>query len=72
MIELSIDTEIGYLDVTVLYQCECVETYNGNSPDADGMQRQVTKIISVNNNGNNIKIGNDKALIELIEMSINN
>lgn len=70
-IEMSLETEIGYLDVEVMYEYEVVETYNGNDPDADGSAKSVTKILSVKQGGADIKVGIDEALIDLIQWEIN-
>jgi len=69
-IEISLETEIGYLDVEVMYEYEYVETYNGNDPDADGSEKSVTAILSVKQDGADIKVGSDDALIELIQWEI--
>lgn len=71
IIDLSIETEVGYLEIEVQYEYEDVETYNGNDPDPSGSEKSVTKILSVKQGGADIKVGMDEALIDLIQWEIN-
>lgn len=71
IIDLSIETEVGYLEIEVQYEYEDVETYNGNDPDPNGSEKSVTKILSVVQNGSVIEVGTDEALINLIQWELN-
>ena len=70
-IDLSVETEVGYLEIEVQYEYEDVETYNGNDPDPNGSEKSVTKILSVKQDGANIKVGSNGGLIDLITMELN-